>query len=51
MNEFNAFVVTSSNHFDYIDKTNLIIDLRNETEENKKEIEKWFEQIGNGDNQ
>ncbi len=50
INEFNSFVVTSSNHFDFNDKTNLIIDLRNEDVENKKEIEKWFQQIGKGDN-
>tara|TARA_E500000178_G_C16877885_1_gene687560 strand:- start:636 stop:1079 length:444 start_codon:yes stop_codon:yes gene_type:complete len=50
INEFNSFVVTSSNHFDFNDKTNLIIDLRNEDVENKKEIEKWFKQIGKGDN-
>jgi len=45
LSEFNSFVVTSSSHFDFIDKTNLIIDLRNEDIENKKEIEKWFDQI------
>ena len=50
MNEFNSFVVTSSNHFDFNDKTNLIIDLRNEDTENKKEIEKWFVQIRKGEN-
>tara|TARA_B110000008_G_scaffold26541_1_gene23851 strand:- start:3185 stop:5803 length:2619 start_codon:yes stop_codon:yes gene_type:complete len=49
MNEFNSFVVTSSNHFDFNDKTNLIIDLRDEDAENKKEIEKWFVQIAKGD--
>ena len=46
--EFNAFVVTSSNHFDFIDKVKLIIKLRNEEESNRKEIEKWFKEIAKG---
>ena len=48
MTEFNAFVITSSNHFDFIDKVKLIIKLRNEEEANKKEIEKWFKDIAKG---
>lgn len=46
--EFNAFIVTSSNHFDFIDKVKLIIKLRNEEESNRKEIDKWFNEIAKG---
>lgn len=47
--EFNAFVITSSNHFDFSDKVELIMNLRAEEEGNKKEIEKWFKEIAKGD--
>ena len=49
LDEFNFFVVTSTNHFDYEDKVKLIVELRNEPVAENLEIIKYLNKISAGD--